>query len=380
MKTLLDVTKTLLLINGVIVLPSLLLFKSMYQQQMFPKTEVAQGNDSAWEFHRNLNDETPNYQQELEKTKQQLEQFKTETHSQISALQTALKNSQPQNPVNVTVAPISSPNQPTVETVAVSQPIKLTQAPKPSIKKPILAKKVNRASSPKPSPITNFQKAEPVAPPQEAIVPKKTEVKESSPLPQPSQSQNEKNTVYPEGYISSNHLPAIKRNASNSNPASDDHALEENKSIKLATLLHEGLVVADNKNHINPGTANYKKVRKAIDTLNNGQSQTLEEAAKSSGIESKVLVQVKKWGENYDQSRQLAHEIQVGLTVADKENQLTYGTSNYKKVQTAIVSLRNGTSKNLEDAARLSGIDLSVLTQLAKWGKNRPGSYQIASN
>ena len=366
MKTLLDVTKTLLLINGVVVLPSLLLFKSMYQQQLIPMATVAQGNDSASKFHRHLQDDTPKYQQELEKTKQQLEQFKTETDSRINALQTALKNSQSQNPVNVTLAPSSPLNLPTVETFGVSQPIKQTQTPKP-----VLGKRVSTLSSPKTS-----QKVEPVSPPQRSVVPKTTEVQESSPSIPPSQSQNKETSIYPQGEISIDNRRDINRNPLNSN----GDTLKDNESIQLATSLHEGLVVAQNESQINPGTTNYEKVRKAIETLKNGQSQTLEEAAKSSGIESSVLEQLNQWGKSYARSRKLANDIQVGLIVANSKQGLNRNTSTYKKVQTAIVLLRKGKSQNLEEVAYRSGIQSSVLTALAKLGKNRPGSYGFFSN
>ncbi|MGK7941122.1 MAG: hypothetical protein AB4062_13420 [Crocosphaera sp.] len=368
MKTLLDVTKTLLLINGVIVLPSLLLFHSMYQQQLMPMAEVPQDNDSSSKFHRHLQDDSLNYQQELKKTKQQLEQFKTETDSQITALQTALKKSQSQNPVNGTIAPSSLPNLPTVEPVTAYQPLKQTPTPQT-----VLPKKITPVSSPTPSNPRTSQKVEPVSPPQETVIPKSTEVKEAYPAAQPSQSQKEETTIYPKQHISINNLPAINRNPLESY----GHTLKDDESRELASSLHEGLVVAQNEGHINPGTTNYKKVRKAIETLKNGQSQTLKEAAESSGIESSVLVQVNKWGENYAQSRQLAHEIQVGLTVAHKENQINYGTSNYKKVQTAIFLLRNGKIDNLQEAARLSGVTPSVLQQLAKWGEYRRDRFAL---
>ncbi|MDJ0582978.1 hypothetical protein [Crocosphaera sp.] len=71
----------------------------------------------------------------------------------------------------------------------------------------------------------------------------------------------------------------------------------------------------------------------------------------------------------------LANDLSVGLIVADNRNELKYGTRNYKKVQTAILSLRKGSSETLEEAAQRSGIDLKTLKWLAHYGQNRPGSF-----
>jgi hypothetical protein len=176
--------------------------------------------------------------------------------------------------------------------------------------------------------------------------------------------------------------------------------------IILANDLSVGLVVADNKNVLNYGTKNYRKVQSAIRSLRKGSSDNLQEAAMLAGIELSVLMQLAKWGQNRPGSfdprfitrrkiqatpvvnespsspitptRQpiiLANDLSVGLVVADNKNVLNYGTKNYRKVQNAIHSLRKGSSDNLQEAAMLAGIELSVLMQLAKWGQDRPGSF-----
>lgn len=59
-----------------------------------------------------------------------------------------------------------------------------------------------------------------------------------------------------------------------------------------------------------------------------------------------------------------------GLTVARQKGQITLNSTTWKRAQGAIRQLRLG--KNREEAARRSGIEMSVLSQLIKWGQTRP--------
>jgi hypothetical protein len=72
-----------------------------------------------------------------------------------------------------------------------------------------------------------------------------------------------------------------------------------------------------------------------------------------------------------------ANDISAGLLVAGNKGQINYGTTSYRRVQTAIVLLRQG--EDMENAARRAKISLETLQQLIKWGKDRPGSL-TASN
>lgn len=72
---------------------------------------------------------------------------------------------------------------------------------------------------------------------------------------------------------------------------------------------------------------------------------------------------------------QLANDAAFGLIVADQKGHITYGTYNYRKVQTAIKLLRQG--KDPQNAAKRSKISPSVLAQLIKWGDKRPGRSDI---
>ncbi|MEA5535648.1 hypothetical protein [Crocosphaera sp. XPORK-15E] len=72
----------------------------------------------------------------------------------------------------------------------------------------------------------------------------------------------------------------------------------------------------------------------------------------------------------------LANDLAAGLIVAQREKQINYRTRTYKKVQTAIGSLRKGSSSNLEEAANRAQIEASVLKQVAEWGRERPGRFE----
>lgn len=65
-----------------------------------------------------------------------------------------------------------------------------------------------------------------------------------------------------------------------------------------------------------------------------------------------------------------ANATAFGLVVARQKGQIAPNTTTWKKAQGAIRQLRLG--KNREEAARRSGIDMSVLNQLIEWGQTRP--------
>lgn len=65
-----------------------------------------------------------------------------------------------------------------------------------------------------------------------------------------------------------------------------------------------------------------------------------------------------------------ANATAFGLTVARQKGQITPNTTTWKRAQGAIRQLRLGKSR--EEAARRSGIKMSVLSQLIEWGQNRP--------
>ncbi|MDJ0842774.1 MAG: hypothetical protein QNJ08_00910 [Crocosphaera sp.] len=74
----------------------------------------------------------------------------------------------------------------------------------------------------------------------------------------------------------------------------------------------------------------------------------------------------------------LSKDLAAGLIVAGNRNELSHKSTTYRKVQTAIGSLRKGSSQTLEEAAQRAGIDLETLTWVAYYGQNRPGGIQIS--
>ena len=176
----------------------------------------------------------------------------------------------------------------------------------------------------------------------------------------------------------------------------------EQRSRIYANDISEGLQIADARGTIKRYSRGYYRVQTAIRVLRKGES--LEKAAAQSRMSPDTLQELIEFGQNQpniigvnetilhanslkaslskknskivesprEQSIRFANDIRAGLLVADKNGQLKYRTRNYYRVQTAIRALRKG--KTLSEAAQQSGIKLSVLDQLVKWGQERAGS------
>ena len=74
----------------------------------------------------------------------------------------------------------------------------------------------------------------------------------------------------------------------------------------------------------------------------------------------------------------LSKDLAAGLIVAGNRDELSHTSTTYKKVQTAIRSLRNGSSQTLAEASRRAGIDLETLQWVAYYGQKRPGGIQVS--
>lgn len=79
-----------------------------------------------------------------------------------------------------------------------------------------------------------------------------------------------------------------------------------------------------------------------------------------------------------------ANDIVAGLQIADKKGKIPYGSSEYRKLQTAIMALRQGAileqGTNLEVVARQASVPISTLEELIAWGGNRPGNSATSSD
>ncbi len=72
----------------------------------------------------------------------------------------------------------------------------------------------------------------------------------------------------------------------------------------------------------------------------------------------------------------LANDITMGLLIAGRKGHINYGTRTYRQVQTAIRSLRNRKSNDIGEAARLANLSPDLLKRLAKSGEDRPGNLE----
>lgn len=307
MKVLLDVVKSLLLINGAVVLPSFLLVMALYKQQ---PTSVAVADSVSSKFHRDIQDDTPKYQQQLK-----------ELEAQKNQLQAKLEASQKIETVTSVIAKRPSVNKAPTQVAPVSNPQTRTVPSQPSVKAPVLAR-ITTVSQTKTQPKPP-QRSEVISP---VSSPRKLEV---------TVARQEKRTqVVSEGNVEVK-IPKI------------DSFVTDNQ------WSDQELAKATPKDFI------------TLDRLKAAQTKRTEAPM----IAPQATTPIKE-------HTTLANDLSVGLIVADQKGELRYGTKNYKKVQTAILSLRKGSSQTLEEAAQLSGIDEKTLQWLARYGRDRPGSFE----
>ena len=303
MKVLLDVFKSLLLINGAVVLPSFLLVMTLYKQQ---STTVAVADDVSSKFHREIQDDTLKYEQKLK----ELEVQKTQLQAELEASQKAK-----------TVTPVVAKRPVANKTPNQVSPLPRSQAAtvpsNPSVKAPVLPK-VARVSptKPQPKPRQRLVERPPVTPAQ---------------ITEVAVTVQEKRTK-----------AVSKDNVEVNTPKIDSLTTDNKFSV-------QELAKATSENVITPNNLN----------------RATEKPAPIVAPEATTPIK---------EHTTLANDLSVGLIVADKKGELRYGTRNYKKVQTAILSLRRGSSQTLEEAAQRSGIDEKTLKWLAHYGENRPGS------
>jgi hypothetical protein len=68
-------------------------------------------------------------------------------------------------------------------------------------------------------------------------------------------------------------------------------------------------------------------------------------------------------------SVKLANDLVYGLGVAAHKKQINYGTQMYKKINSVIAMVRRGETP--EKAAKISGVPMSAIAQVLKWGQTR---------
>ncbi|MEA5511036.1 hypothetical protein VB715_14780 [Crocosphaera sp. UHCC 0190] len=315
MKSLLYVLKTLLQINGVIAVLAFLTIFAMRQQK---SAIVATSPESAKGFHRNIQDIPSDYQQQIETNRQQIEALKAEKDQQIKALQAQLATYQ--TPKDLTRS--------------------VSHAPSPQISVPKIAKTAPESARAKSQTTDQNNSAQRTQSP-------------SNPIIHPSVAVQRKAT------------PKLARQVNPSVESSNaaNHALQETNQ----TLAMVSVPIFEEPN------------KQPLNSVRQEQPLTLVEQSKQRPIQSvKVaqLVVTPTATTPLKASIPLANDLAAGLIVAQREKQINYRTRTYKKVQTAIRSLRKGSSSSLEDAANQAQIEASVLKQVAEWGRERPGRFE----
>lgn len=311
MKSLLYVIKTLLEINGAIALLLLLCFAALRQSKTSITANVSDPNQS---FHRDIQELPSDYEKQIEANRQEIEQLKLEKDQQINALKAKLAAYQQAAPLPAVVSH-SQPSPTTTENV---------NEPSTSTLKPVTVKKATAVVNTN-SPVTR-------------------QTQERSPASAPDKTSHRQESTNSEGQAS---LSA--------------EIAQEYGNKRTPTLAF---------------TLSQQADREVADMLLYDSSEFLSALPRPGQLRPLPSpIVAPKATTPLDPSIRLANDLAAGLIVAQQRNEINYRTMNYRKVQTAIKSLRKGSSDNLEQAASRAQIESSVLAQVAEWGKERPGRF-----
>ena len=357
MKLLLSVITTLLQINGVMALILVLFIISMREQKSEMVTKIYHLDHNSENFRRNLQDTDAEYQKQIQEKQQKL-LFKEQELQLVKAELENIKRSAAMVKATDDVAKSKSPKP----DKQVSSPTAITPTRIPNTT-PSAPTKVGRQTR---SYLDILKKAGGTR--QEAG---------GGQLESASQvSQHKKNHSQPltlgklrAGSPVSTREPRIVNHHQKKNPSTS--AIVRNQSSDsepFDSKVFEPYPIPK------PNTEDYLN-----NTLGAAKpSQTSPQKPRNlSLIYPSVLLKTKSLRTETprDQAIHLANDLTIGLLVAGQKRQINYGSRTYRKVQTAIRSLRRGTSFNLEQASRRSRLQVSLLKQIAKWGENRPGSF-----
>ncbi|HAC62925.1 MAG TPA: hypothetical protein DCF68_05160 [Cyanothece sp. UBA12306] len=351
MKLLLSVITTLLRINGVIGVLLVLFLLSMGQ----PKSEIAidkyqQDHDSE-NFRRHLRDADADYQRQIQEKDQKLQSKENELQMVKAELEN-IKYAAAMNKSTDDLAPSKSTNP---------------------------DKKVSSSNS---------------------LTATKLKSKPSSVSTKVgTQTTSQSNMVRKERRESSK---GVVRGSQNFQKSSDKPILE--KPMVVSSVFSSNQQVVDHKVQINSSISNVtiEKTSVTKSSQTNVSNRSQAKTANKEDNHQDVALYPQKYPANPQNAQKsylnaetiggktqssitqnprnkaihLANDLSIGLLIAGQKHQINYGTRTYRKVQTAIRSLRKGTSLSLEQASKRSSLDPSVLKQVAKWGEERPGSLQ----
>lgn len=322
MKSLLYVIKTLLEINGAIALLLLVCFAALRQQKTTITANVS-GPDQS--FHRDIQELPSDYEKQIEANRRQIEKLKQEKEQQINALKAQLAAYQQVAPLPAVV----SHSQPSPTSPGKVNEPSTPKSESSSTLKPVKVKKATAVVDTKP----------PVTP----------QTQESSPASEPDKTSHRQES----------------NNSEDKVPLSAEIAQEhENKETPTLAVTPSQQAESD----ISPDRVNTIPLYDSSEFLSALPRPGQLRPSSSPIVAPKATTPL-------DPSIRLANDLAAGLIVAQKKNEIKYRTTNYRKVQTAIKSLRKGSSDNLEQAASRAQIDSSMLARVAEWGKERPGRF-----
>lgn len=329
MKSLLYVVKILLQINGAIALVSLLTIIALRQQKVGIVAQSPQLAQSSQNFHRSVQQLPSEHQQQIKAHQQQIEKLKQEKNREITALKARLADYQKAQQSSTVVSHQSASS---TQTASATNPV--TETP------------------------TQPTRPIRIAPPANS-----------------------------EAVTSVRHQPQSTQQA-NSAPYQIDHSTTINPSnsstsrvgdLQRSIMTHRRATWTTHTPHSSTAPANQEdpinvfqmyQVTQFIAALDSADDRQPSPQARQ------AVILAPKAKTPLEDSVRLANDLAAGLLVAQRERQINRGTSTYNKVQTAIGSLRKGTSHDLKEAANLAQLEFSVLKKVAKWGEERPGRSQ----
>lgn len=345
MKLLLSVITTLLQINGVMALLLVLFVISMREQNTEMIAKVPQLHNNPESFRRDLQETESDYQKQIQAKDQKLQTYDQEITRLKAELET-YKN------INLFLQGITN---------SVSSNPSVTQSQAPLVSLPTLQTQTPSASA------EIFRKIEDYSIPSKAL-------KNIPQYPQP---------VAPQSFSSTSNrliLTPINPQFLGESPPSREIRQQQPQAIPEIAIISQFEPQPLQQGH--PEIAMTMAPRTQKKKMNSEQMSPSPENSENSPREfrqqplvAKAIAETPR-----DRAIHLANDLTVGLLIAGQRRYINYGTSTYYQVQTAIRSLRKGTSDDLAEASHRSKLHASVLEQVAKWGAIRPGGFPKDSN
>lgn len=372
MKLLLSVIMTLLQINGVIALLLVLFVISMRDKKTEMIMNISQLDHNSEDFRRNLQDADSDYQKQIQQQQQEIES-KDQELRQVKTELELVKNSQSivKTPYNLAKSESSKATKTATSTDHLAGS-KSSNAQKEVTRTTTASRQTPKRTS------SVMTQGSPKTRSQSTIATNKTNSLSSAQATHTPKSSNwlQSGTLF--SVTTQEHK--IVNHPSEQNTSRWTMALNQLSSPPSINLSIEDPFSITKSNRMGSKTTQEELINTKLNKLLESTQKTEESPQELSSRlpESKKLVVTtdpSKKETPRDQAIRLANDLSIGLVIAHQKRQIKYGTGTYRQVQTAIRSLRRGTSLTLEQASRRANLESSVLNQVAKWGENRPGSF-----